>query len=148
MRRWGLLLYHFQLHTLFMHRSCYFWFIIDVQYLQNVIVSFEKGSNGQNHSSSDSQHPIKKLLRARFPIPRPLTLFGKPWYLWFKTSQTKWLLILHQYQSLLQDNKPLTWVYRCDVKQITAIFDECDAVSLSVASNVFIINLQYDLPRC
>ena len=32
--------------------------LIDVQYIQNVVSSFEKGSNGQNHSSSDSHHPI------------------------------------------------------------------------------------------
>ena len=33
---------------------------IDVQYLQNVVFSFEKCSNGQNHSLSDSHLPIKK----------------------------------------------------------------------------------------
>ena len=32
--------------------------LIDVQYIQNVVFSFEKASNGQNHSSSDSHHPI------------------------------------------------------------------------------------------
>ena len=31
--------------------------LIDIQYMQNVVFSFEKGSNGQNHSSSDSHHP-------------------------------------------------------------------------------------------
>ena len=31
--------------------------LIDVQYIQNVVFSFEKSSNGQNHSSSDSHHP-------------------------------------------------------------------------------------------
>ena len=40
----------------------------NVQYLHNVISSFEKGSNGQNHSSSDSQHPLKQSIRAKFPI--------------------------------------------------------------------------------
>ena len=35
--------------------------LIKVQYLQKVVFSFEKGSNGQNHSSSGSHHPIKKL---------------------------------------------------------------------------------------
>ena len=34
--------------------------LIDVQYLQNIVFSFEKGSNSQNHSSSDSHHLIKK----------------------------------------------------------------------------------------
>ena len=32
--------------------------LIDVQYIQNVVFSFKKGSNGQNHSSSDSHHSI------------------------------------------------------------------------------------------
>ena len=34
--------------------------LIDVQYLQNVLFSFEKGSNGENHSLTDSYHPMKK----------------------------------------------------------------------------------------
>ena len=34
--------------------------LIDVQYLQNVVFSFEKGLSGQGHSS-DLNHPIKKL---------------------------------------------------------------------------------------
>ena len=35
--------------------------LINVQYLQNVVFSFEGGSNGQNHSSSGSHHLIKKF---------------------------------------------------------------------------------------
>ena len=35
---------------------------INVQCLQNVVFSFEKGSNSQDHSSSDSQNPIKNFL--------------------------------------------------------------------------------------
>ena len=64
--------------------------LIDVQYLQKVISSFEKSSKGQNHSSSGSHHPIKNSPPAKFLIPLPphwegnfpthsLTLFGKPW---------------------------------------------------------------------
>ena len=34
--------------------------LIDVQYLQNLVFSFEKGSNVQNHSLSDSHHSKKK----------------------------------------------------------------------------------------
>ena len=34
--------------------------LIDVQYLQNIVFSFEKGSNSQNYSSSGSHQPIKK----------------------------------------------------------------------------------------
>ena len=50
--------------------------LIDVQYLQNVVFSFEKGSNGQNHSSSGSHHHINLIHSANFPNPLhfPLTL--------------------------------------------------------------------------
>ena len=34
--------------------------LIHFQYLQNVVYSFEKCSNGQNQSSADSHCPIKK----------------------------------------------------------------------------------------
>ena len=34
--------------------------LIDVQYSQNAVFSFEKFSNRQNHSSSDSHHLVKK----------------------------------------------------------------------------------------
>ena len=36
--------------------------LIDVQYSQKAVFSFEKGSNGRNHSSSGSHHLIKKIL--------------------------------------------------------------------------------------
>ena len=42
--------------------------LIDVQYLQNVVFSFEKGSNDQIHSLSDSHDSIKKVSPAKFPI--------------------------------------------------------------------------------
>ena len=32
-----------------------------MKYLQNVVFSLEKGSNGQIHSSSGSHNPIKKI---------------------------------------------------------------------------------------
>ena len=32
--------------------------LINVQYIYNVVFSFKKGSNVQNHSSSYSHHPI------------------------------------------------------------------------------------------
>ena len=59
--------------------------LIDVQYSQNVVFSFEKGSNGQIHFFSDSHHLIKKSPLQNFPsphwgnLPHLLTLFGKPW---------------------------------------------------------------------
>ena len=34
--------------------------LIDVLYSQKAVFSFEKGSNGQNHSSC-SHHPVKKM---------------------------------------------------------------------------------------
>ena len=37
---------------------------IDVQYLQNIVFSFEKGSDGQNYSL-DSHHPIKNSLPSK-----------------------------------------------------------------------------------
>ena len=43
--------------------------LIDVLYLQNVVFSFEKESNGQNHFLSDSQIRIKKFPPAKFFIP-------------------------------------------------------------------------------
>ena len=51
--------------------------LIDVQYLHNVF-SFEKGSNGQSHSSSISHHLVKKFPQQHFLFPLPLLLFGKP----------------------------------------------------------------------
>ena len=35
--------------------------LIDVQYSQTAVFSFEKGSNRQNHFSSGSVHPAKKI---------------------------------------------------------------------------------------
>ena len=40
--------------------------LIDVKYLYNVAFSFEKGTSGQNHSSSDSHHTIKKPPQQNF----------------------------------------------------------------------------------
>ena len=42
--------------------------LIDFQYSQKAVFSFEKRSNGQNHSSSGSCHPVKNPL-AKFSIP-------------------------------------------------------------------------------
>ena len=48
--------------------------LIDVQYLQNVVFSFEKSLNDQNHLSSDSYHSIKKSPQQKFSFP-PLGVF-------------------------------------------------------------------------
>ena len=42
--------------------------LIDLQYVQNVILNFEKGSNGQKHSSSDSHNTTKKWTQQNFPL--------------------------------------------------------------------------------
>ena len=48
--------------------------LIDVQYSQKTVFSFEEGSNCQNHSSLGSLHLVKKSpARVKFPIPSPLT---------------------------------------------------------------------------
>ena len=56
-----------------MHRS-----LINIQYLQNVVFSFEKGFNGKNHSSSGSYHQIKISTSKISHFPHPLAIFGKP----------------------------------------------------------------------
>ena len=60
--------------------------LIDVQYLQNLVCSFEKGSNVQNHSLSESHSSMKKFSQQNFLFPYwedfsayPSTLFGKYW---------------------------------------------------------------------
>ena len=52
--------------------------LIDVQYLQNDFLSFEKGSNGQIYSSSASNYPIKNPPSKISHSPIPSTLLGKP----------------------------------------------------------------------
>ena len=56
--------------------------LIDVQYSQNAVFSFEKGSNHRNHSSSGSLYLVKKFPPVKFPIPpNPLSPFGRPQYI-------------------------------------------------------------------
>ena len=43
--------------------------LIDVQHSQKALFSFEKGSNGQNHSSSCSDHPISPSKISNPPTP-------------------------------------------------------------------------------
>ena len=46
--------------------------LIDVQYLQNAVFSFEKGSNSRNHSYSGSHHSVKKNYPSKIsdsPLP-------------------------------------------------------------------------------
>ena len=52
--------------------------LIDVQYSQNAVFSFEKGSNCQNHSFSDSHHKVKKFSPGKNLPSHSLLLNGKP----------------------------------------------------------------------
>ena len=54
--------------------------LTDVQYLQNVIFGFEEGSNGQNHSWSNSHQMIKNSLPPAGGIPLPLNTIWKTLY--------------------------------------------------------------------
>ena len=52
--------------------------LIDVQYSQKAVFSFEKASNCQNHSSAGSVHPVKKIfppVKFPFTLSHPLPLF-------------------------------------------------------------------------
>ena len=71
--------------------------LIDVQYIQNAIFCFEKGSNRQNHYSSGSHHlvnppPLTKISNPPDqwwgmypPPPPPLTAIWKTLYYLVKT---------------------------------------------------------------
>ena len=43
--------------------------LIEAQYSQKAVFSFEKGLNSHNHSSSGSYHPVKKLPKQNFLSP-------------------------------------------------------------------------------
>ena len=51
--------------------------LIDVQYSQKAVFSFEKDSNCQNHSSSGSLHPAKKFPLVKFLILPPSLIGGE-----------------------------------------------------------------------
>ena len=56
---------------LFVHVGDADFGFIDVQCLQNVVFSFEKGLIGQNHSLTDFYYPMKKSLPSPSPPPLP-----------------------------------------------------------------------------
>ena len=68
--------------------------LIDVQYSQKAVFSFEKGSNCQNHSSSDFLNLVKKSPPSKIsnPRPHPLLLFGKPWHVQQRMNSSTLLL--------------------------------------------------------
>ena len=56
--------------------------LIDIQYSENSVFSFEKGSNRQNRFSSGSLNLVKNIAQVKFLIPsNPLLLFGRPQYI-------------------------------------------------------------------
>ena len=66
--------------------------LIDVQYLQNVVFSFEKVSNSQNYSSSGPHHPMKKMLSPSKISPPNVTLFPQPLMLFRKPGNMLYFL--------------------------------------------------------
>ena len=52
--------------------------LINIQYLQNVVFSFEKGLNSHNNTSSDSYHLIFRPTGVDFSYF--LMFFGQPWW--------------------------------------------------------------------
>ena len=70
--------------------------LINVQYLQNVVFSFENGLNGQNHPSSDSYHLISHYLLLLFGQTLTSSTFQTP-KIWHKKGSLcsfSYLLIL------------------------------------------------------
>ena len=68
--------------------------LINVQYSQKAVFSFEKGLNFQNYSSSVSLHPVKKKIApVKFLIPTPLGP-SINWALQYLKNETKTFLVL------------------------------------------------------
>ena len=63
-----LLLYHFHFNFILFVHTGHSNFDLNRRSLF-IAFSSEKGSNGQNHNSSDSQHPMKKFTPCRIPNP-------------------------------------------------------------------------------
>ena len=73
----------------------------DIQCLQNVVFTFKKGSNVQNHSPSDSHQRIKNYPATKFPIPHSEGIFPYPYPL----PLTLWKNLTNVAQSSIQPNK-------------------------------------------
>ena len=74
--------------------------LIDIQYSQKAVSSFEKGSNCQNHSSSGSLYLVEKFPPVKFLIlPIPLGRIYLP-----PPLTTIWK-ILHQWKKLFFNSK-------------------------------------------
>ena len=76
--------------------------LIYVQYWQKAVLSFEKGSNRQNHSSSGSLHPVKHSPSKISDSPQPLNAIWKtPIY------KTLWPLFVYGVQMPQGYTEPL-----------------------------------------
>ena len=84
-------LHHFIFPLYYLHTGLLTLILINVQYLRNVVFSFEKSSNGQHHSTSDSSCPIEKFSQAKFLIPSTLQHYYD--FILIRHSQTQ--LIFH-----------------------------------------------------
>ena len=79
--------------------------LVDVQYLQKVVFSFQKGLDGQNHSSG-SNHMIKKSPSKIPNAPHPLTLLVKPCHIAIVHSQQ----LLAYYLYVAEKEVILKWI--------------------------------------
>ena len=89
--------------------------LIDVQYSQEAIFGFGKGSNSQNHSSSGSIHPVKKFLlpskitgsppTAEGNFPPPLTAIWKTLIPSHLLKVTKFIVKTSQFKLLVKIKK-------------------------------------------
>ena len=73
--------------------------LIDVQYSQYAVFSFEKDSNRQNHSPSGSQHPVKISSPAKFLVPSTGGIYPS-----LLTTVSKTLHIPRKIHTLLGEN--------------------------------------------
>ena len=88
-------LFSFYPHTFCIHRSCWFWFNQCSIFTDFFFLALnEKGSNGQNHSSSNCHQHIKQSplpnKSCHSSPPLTVTLFEKPWMLFKLGTNLRW----------------------------------------------------------
>ena len=74
--------------------------LIDVQYSQKAVFSFEKDLNCQNHSSSGSLHPVKKSPTSKISDSNPHwgSIFPPSPYRYLENSEHLHMLFSSEYQ--------------------------------------------------
>ena len=110
--------------------------LIDIQYSQKAVSSFEKGLNHQNHSPSDFLYSVKKFPSVKFLIlPTPLGRIYLP-----PPLTTIWKT-LHQWKEFFfNSKKPSSYGYFSFLPKIR-IFPACIAF-LSLRNQKFIWNFK------